>query len=728
MVDLDVSVVLPCYTERRLDNIRSALTSLRKQTLEPRRIVVAVDNNPALAELLDEEFDWVTVVQNDAVRGASATRNRGVEAVDTPLTAFLDDDEIADPDWLLELTRPFADDQVVGTGGTYEPAWETKKPLWFPDEFAWVVGGSYVGLPTETAPIRNVWSGNMAVRTEDFRAVDGFRTEFGKQGSFSQPEDTDLCIRMSEATAKHWMYVPSAVIQHEVPPGRGSFGFFVARCFSEGAGKSAMRANLGSSSAVSTEFSYVQTAAVSALRRLTQLRWVAVLQGLTMMLGLASAGAGYLRGRATATQAAMPTGAGSASASIVGDRKPALVVDFDATHSVDDFVGQLQCLDQYVCVWVLVRCGGRPVGVIEASADEREIRDQLNRFVSGLMETSPPPAQYDDPAHGTGLVGPEDVTVVICTRERPDDLARALASLKAQSCSGFRVLVVDNAPTSAATAKVVAGMCDGDLRLDYVVEPTPGLSWARNCALRHVDTDVVAWIDDDEVADGDWISELVRSLASAPDAVAVSGSVVPAELETWPQWWFEQYGGHTKGRGFTDAVFTGADVDGQSPLYPLPPFGAGANMAFRTQSLREIGGFDVGLGAGTLTRGGEDTLMFSQLLLRGHTVAYHPAALTRHFHRRDVDDLEKQMFGYGVGLTAFYTALLRWNWRLVLPLIRLAPRALIDMSGARGSAATTGLPDGFPKGLLRLKRRGLLLGPLSYVRARRRARSEGVAR
>jgi glycosyltransferase involved in cell wall biosynthesis len=721
LVDLDVSVVLPCYTERRLDNIRSALTSVRKQTLEPRRVVVAVDNNPALAELLDEEFDWVTVVQNDAARGASATRNRGVEAVDTPLTAFLDDDEIADPDWLLELTRPFADERVVGTGGTYEPAWETKKPLWFPDEFAWVVGGSYVGLPTETAPIRNVWSGNMAVRTAEFRAVDGFRTEFGKQGSFSQPEDTDLCIRMSEATAKHWMYVPSAVIHHEVPAGRRSFGFFVARCFSEGAGKSAMRANLGSSSAVSTEFGYVQTAAVTALRRLTQLRWVAVLQGLTMMLGLASAGAGYLRGRATVT----PTDAGSNDAPSVSDRKPALVLDFDTTHSVDEFVEKLQGLDQYTYVWVLVRCGGRPVGVVEGGADAREVRDHLNRFVLGLMETSPPPVPGDD-AQADGVVGPEDVTVVICSRERPDDLARAIESLKAQSCSGFRVLVVDNAPASDATAKVVAGMRDGDLRLDYVVEPTPGLSWARNCALRHVDTDVVAWIDDDEVADENWIVELVRALTSVPDAVGVSGSVVPAELETWAQWWFEQYGGHTKGRGFTGAVFVGADADGQSPLYPLPAFGAGANMAFRTHGLREIGGFDVALGAGTPTGGGEDTLMFSQLLLSENTVVYHPAALTRHFHRRDVEDLEKQMYGYGVGLTAFYTALLRWNWRLVLPLIRLAPRAVIDMSGARGSAATTGLPEDFPQGLLRLKRRGLLLGPLSYVRARRRARSEGV--
>jgi GT2 family glycosyltransferase len=724
MSEVDVSVVLPCYTELRLDNIRAALTSLRKQTLEPRQVVVAVDNNPRLAELLDEEFDWITVVRNDAGRGASATRNRGVEAVETPLTAFLDDDEIADPDWLRELTRPFADERVVGTGGTYEPAWETEKPVWFPDEFAWVVGGSYLGLPTETAPIRNVWSGNMAVRTAEFRAVDGFRTEFGKQGSFSQPEDTDLCIRMSEASSKHWMYVPSAVILHDVPAVRGSIGFFVARCYSEGAGKAAMRVNLGSSSAVDAEYGYVREAALTALRRLAQFRWAAILQGLTIVLGLASAGAGYLRGRVTFPT--LETGSPDTStASFVSDRKPALVTDFDSAHSVDDFVGRLNGLDQYRYCWVLVRRAGRPVGIVEARADEREVRDQLNRFVLGLTDASPLPAPEHDVADCTSEAA---VTVVICTRERPDDLARAIESLKAQSQKDFRVLVIDNAPTSDGTAEVVAGMRDGDLRLDYVVEPTPGLSWARNCALPHVDTDIVAWLDDDEVADQNWIAELTRAFRSVPDAAAVSGSVVPAELETWAQWWFEQYGGHTKGRGFAEAVFVGADANGQSPLYPLPPFGVGANMAFRTRALATMGGFDVGLGAGTPTRGGEDTLMFSQLLLAGHTVAYQPAALTRHFHRREVGELEKQMFGYGVGLTAFYTALLRWNWRLVLPLILLAPRAVVDISGGRRSAATTGLPEEFPSGLLRLKRRGLLLGPVRYARARRLARRGGNVR
>jgi O-antigen biosynthesis protein len=718
--DIDVTVVMACYTEKRLDSIKAALTSLRKQSLEPRRVIVAVDNNESLAARLGDEFDWITVVLNHGDSGASATRNAGAEIVDTAFTAFLDDDETADPDWLLELTRPFADRDVIGTGGKYAAVWSSGKPRWFPDEFAWAIGGAYEGLPTTTSRIRNVWSGNMAVRTEAFRQVGGFRIEFGKRGVTSQPEDTDLCIRMALASRGHWMYVPSAVINHDVPADRASFAFFVARTYSEGAGKALMRNNLASGSAIETERDYARTVVLSALRRMSQFKVTAVLQGLVMLLGLASAGAGYVRGRTALPPAQLKVGLSEGNPS-AGVRKPALVTDFESDGAVGPFVDQLSCLDQYEKVWVVVRQLGRPVGVVEAGADKTEVRRGLGRYVEQVVE----PARSHPSVEPASPKLPE-VTVVVCTRERPDDLLRLIESLKAQTWKDFRVLVVDNAPTTGSTADVVATMRDALIPLDYVVEPTPGLSWARNCALRHVETEFVAWIDDDEVADQHWVAEIMRGFRSFPDATAVSGSVVPAELETWAQWWFEQYGGHTKGRGFSEAVFRGDDLGGQSPLYPLPAFGAGANMAFRTSALRSAGGFDVGLGAGSPTHGGEDTLMFSLLLLAGCTVVYQPSAMTRHFHRRDMGALEKQMFGYGVGLTAFYAALLRADWRLVLPLARLAPRALVDMSGSRRSTATSGLPDDFPTRLLALKRRGMLLGPFAYVRARRMARRTGA--
>jgi GT2 family glycosyltransferase len=137
----------------------------------------------------------------------------------------------------------------------------------------------------------------MAVRTEDFRRVGGFRTEFGKNGQASQPEDTDLCIRMAGATGKHWTYVPSAVIFHDVPASRASFAFFVKRCYSEGAGKAAMRANLDPSS-VRTEHGYVRDTALAGLRRTATFSVSGVMQGLVMFVGLSAAAVGYALGLA----------------------------------------------------------------------------------------------------------------------------------------------------------------------------------------------------------------------------------------------------------------------------------------------------------------------------------------------------------------------------------------------------------------------------------------------
>lgn len=294
---LDISVVMACYSEDRIGSIEAALTSLRTQTLQPRSVIVAVDNNEALASYLRRQFDWITVVLNRGARGASATRNRGVEIVETTYTAFIDDDEAADPAWLFELTRPFDGPDVVGTGGKYEATWLAGKPSWFPDEFAWAVGGAYEGLPTTTSEVRNVWSGNMAVRTSHFRQVGGFDAGFGKRDSIPRPEDTDLCIRISSATGGRWMYVPSAVIYHDVPPTRTSLRFFISRCYSEGLGKALMRKTLAAASVLDVEREHAKRVMLAVLRRLGSLRPANGLQALVMLIGLSSAACGYLVGR-----------------------------------------------------------------------------------------------------------------------------------------------------------------------------------------------------------------------------------------------------------------------------------------------------------------------------------------------------------------------------------------------------------------------------------------------
>ena len=308
---------------------------------------------------------------------------------------------------------------------------------------------------------------------------------------------------------------------------------------------------------------------------------------------------------------------------------------------------------------------------------------------------------------------------MVCTRDRPDDLRRCLASLAVQDHPGFAVWVVDNGPADGATRKVVESFGD-DMEIHYLEEKRPGLSRARNRALKSSlggDGDVVAWLDDDEVADPSWLTELARAFDGRPEVVAASGVVIPAELSTQAQLWFEQFGGHSKGRGFTADLFSPQTRARQDPLYPLPPFGVGANMAVRVGAIHRLGGFDEALGAGTLAQGCEDTRMFSDLLRAGGSVAYWPSAVTRHYHRRELDGLRRQMRGYGAGLTAFYTAAVLSGPSTMLELARLAPRALRDLTSPDSLRVAT-LEDDFPRDLLAQNRRGMAAGPWLYLRGR----------
>lgn len=234
-----ISLVIPSHDERRWPLLRATVRYALAQSLPPAAVVVAIDHNPALLDLARRELPEVTVVGNRYGRGVSGTRNTGVAHTDTPLVALLDDDIVAPPDWLAELARPFADPRVVGTGGAIAPGWQ-RRPDWFPDELLWAVGASYTGLPTTTAPVRNVWSASMMVRRDVFDAVGGFRLDFGKVGARSRPEDTDLCLRMSRRAGGHWMYVPQARVEHMVPAERSTLRYVLTRCYHEGRGKVAM--------------------------------------------------------------------------------------------------------------------------------------------------------------------------------------------------------------------------------------------------------------------------------------------------------------------------------------------------------------------------------------------------------------------------------------------------------------------------------------------------------
>lgn len=403
--------------------------------------------------------------------------------------------------------------------------------------------------------------------------------------------------------------------------------------------------------------------------------------------------------------------------------------------------GALRALDpspygQSRSVRVLVRLATEPLGYLELRVPDaglgsavlgRQIFGHFGAQINDRLIAAGLPASGELAAEGLG-VDPTSMphvqsrrellqdaplfSVVISTRDRASQLAGCLTTLAGQAYPDFEVVVVDNAPT---TDEVMTVVRDAPGHCRYVREDRPGLSWARNAGIRAARGDLVAFLDDDEAADPHWLAELLRGFSRGDDIGCVSGMILPAVLDTQAQEWFEQFGGHSKGRGFAPAVFSARL--GQSPLYPLPPFGAGGNMAFRRETLRAIGGFDVALGAGTPACGAEDTYAFSRVLLAGYRMAYQPSAFVRHHHYADLGGLRRQLRGYGTGLTAYYLALLRRDPAVLRKLLALVPTAVRDLRGS-DSLTTASMRD-FPASLRREQRLGMLSGPIAYVRSTR---------
>lgn len=252
-----VSVVIAAFSMKRWDDLCSAVASVQAQAVSVLETIVVIDHHPDLFAQATRALPSTIVLENMGSRGASGARNTGVSASRGEVVVFLDDDAVASPIWLEALLTHFGNRNVVGVGGRLDPLWATARPRWFPREFDWVVGASYLGMPNRAEPVRNVWSNNMAIRRRVFDMVGGFRDDFGKVGMRSRPEDTDLCLR---AAAKHadgvWVYEPMGAAGHRVPMERASLRYFAYRCFMEGWGKAELAELNGVGASTSSERRY----------------------------------------------------------------------------------------------------------------------------------------------------------------------------------------------------------------------------------------------------------------------------------------------------------------------------------------------------------------------------------------------------------------------------------------------------------------------------------------
>jgi GT2 family glycosyltransferase len=366
-------------------------------------------------------------------------------------------------------------------------------------------------------------------------------------------------------------------------------------------------------------------------------------------------------------------------------------------------------LDGYDLALVILRLRGAVVGQACVQVDEGRVGPGALRDAVAaaawpawlrLMAPAPPPAAL------------ASASVVVCTRDRADELAAGLPGLQQMAEQGHDVIVVDNASRDDATERLVAAYP----RVRYVREPRPGLDIARNRGLREARGEVVAFTDDDARVDAGWLDALRRNFDD-PMVAVVTGITLPAELDTEAQLWFEETSGF--GRGFVRREYDSAVL---SP-FAAGRVGAGVNMAVRRGALADIGLFDEALDCGVETRSGGDQEFFYRVLARGFRVVYEPAAVVWHRHRREWAALRDCLHAYGVGVVAWWTRALLVERELGLLL--LGPWWVLDYHVRHVMGALLRRPVRIPLDLALAGLAGALLGPFRYLQARRRIRRSG---
>ncbi len=310
----------------------------------------------------------------------------------------------------------------------------------------------------------------------------------------------------------------------------------------------------------------------------------------------------------------------------------------------------------------------------------------------------------------------DELTIAVCTRERAESLRRCLERLRLSVDNRHEILVIDNAPETKETELVVESFATDGMRIRRVVENARGLSRARNRALEETTTKYLAYTDDDALPDCGWTDGLLRGFSRGSNVAVVTGIVPPAHIETRAQELFQQKVKWS--RSLAPETYSMRQQKEHPYPFPFPfsagHFGTGANFAVDRKAIRDLGGFDEALGAGTRTQGGEDMEMFVRSLRRGFELVYEPSAIVWHVHRREEHALRSLLFGYGKGLSA--AAVSEFLHPGKIAMVRGTLKGAVNLAKERRTEAEHGAPHGY----FLMEVAGILVGPFAYITERYR--------
>lgn len=413
---------------------------------------------------------------------------------------------------------------------------------------------------------------------------------------------------------------------------------------------------------------------------------------------------------------------------------------------IDQPLPQLGADDRYQSALVVGTRNGIPLSVVEVhfGPTAPDVSDQLAPLFSACAN-EPGASDIQDAVLPT-------ITVVVPTIvSRHNDLQLLLEGFARVDYPHVEFLLIDNrraVPDDDRLPELMAGRS----RIRVIREVRPGISAARNAGISAATGEIIAFTDDDVLVDPGWLRAIGSRFTNDPNLDAVTGLILPAEMETPAQIWFERYyGGFSGERTFSPLTLRAAigpkwlrgsrvvvqDAAGnhvrEFAVYGAGAYGAGANMAFRRSTLLRLGAFDLALGTGTPARGGEDLAMLIRILWQGGAVGYEPAAVAHHRHRREVRELLNQLQGNGTGFTAMLTSLILADPRHLLgvgtqlPLAgwRMLRQSIARVHGVKAGAGPTHGVDTeqYPRNLVFSELSGYPMGPVAYFRSRRQMKA-----
>jgi glycosyltransferase involved in cell wall biosynthesis len=231
------------------------------------------------------------------------------------------------------------------------------------------------------------------------------------------------------------------------------------------------------------------------------------------------------------------------------------------------------------------------------------------------------------------------ISVVICTRDRPDTIEQAVVSVLANTYASFDLMVIDQSRTMA-TEYLLVSIAEKDRRLTYVHVTETGLARARNSGIARTTGEIIAFTDDDCIVTQNWLSTIACAFGEDTQADLLYGQVFAPKIKVSP--------------GSVTPSLTIPRAERLSRRDGFRIFGMGANFAARRHLFTSIGGFDEVLGAGGPMQAGEDFDLAYRTYLAGRAILLRPEIQVTHYGTRNPNEWQTTLRSYGIGDGAFY--------------------------------------------------------------------------